>query len=1351
MDDMDTVGRYGTVSLVRKLTFESVTSYPVDDERTTFGRDPKCSIRMYFHFVDPLHCTLYFDDGKAYLQVTGASGVVVDETLIPAGGTVRLNNSSRFKIWQKLFQFTYPPREIRSQLLAVSSTLINTVLRAPRLNVFFFLQTPRHVSTRSLRMSMIRSAVILTPNIVSSQALDLRALQSPVRPYREAPHEQVTFVESNQVAVVEDGVQYSDASVHQNPFARRMADEEERALVALEEVEDEHEEEMDERFSRTTPTRTTPRTNYGNASPTPRLFAARAQPSQPFTIQHRQTYPQIAPPPSLPQLPILRTTSAIFAPSPTRRGPLQPLSTVPPTPGRSQLPPSQPFNRSTLTLGREPVTSNNAQLNFAPPRTPPKRRGGQGRPSLHKAVLLRSAHKAYVQQMKTKKEEAEEEMEVEDVVSPERQGYVAGNDVCDEDAEGEDEDEGYEEEVSSTGAASGVVQGTLNLLGNLVPSFMRKSVSPDRMDQRKLDLSAEHQEDADNEDDVEDESAQTATTQGSRVERPVSPVASTIAKGDEDILPQSSGKTQFQSQQQQNETGHQNGKGKGVDPKERSNLATFLTPQAARAPAITTNTMVRPYANVKATPTGVRPGFNLNFFGKPTRSVKALDLSLDVPVAPIEENEQENMAEQQQQETFKDTTVKVKEETEMDTEEARKQKELRTQQRQSLLAALDAEPKRHVGGSRAARRSSIFRKSFGASIGPSPTPEPLVDTKNPFLVGSTGSSAAVESDLTDDEEEEEKKGAFEQLKANMERAKRESLYRSTRLSLGGAMTSPGKKVDAIKAEAGHSPVFKLLRETQSSSTQGSRHSDASSAATTESDDSTEDEAAEGGNARVGGDMELDITEADPEEHLPSQPVSPLVQHFAEDDVKREAEPVSAEEAQEDAKSPVHQTRGRSARTPATKSPRSAAKRCAKRKAPIEDEEASEDEDIEPTPVTNVRRGRSRSKTPAAILESPPALVRMTRAQRAASAAPSQPSPAKKRASVSPSKKSVSSTSSRRTRSRSVAREPEEEEVVEVASPAPAPVVVAPKTAPTKRPASRIGQLRAPPQTGPAKASTRTAKTAEAQDDVEEPSNGTKVIRRTASKLALPKSVAAAKPVRQTTKPQPSVEIAPLPKPAAARRRIGKTPSAPVIDAPVAGPSRGRAVAPAPTATTSRLKRAREADDDADTPTTTTKGKQASVSALRVQRSTRANNTEVDDERAAIEDSSPRKRRKVVEESVAPTKAGPRTRKVSASRVPTTTNRRIASTSTTVTAANGATTVRRTPVARNVSDDHDKENAPDSAPAQLEATKPRVVSRSGGKVVPTSAPAAGPSNTKTSASQEKNATVVSRSLRTRAKK
>jgi hypothetical protein len=38
MDDMNVVGRFGTISLVRRNTLETVTSYPVDDERTTFGR-----------------------------------------------------------------------------------------------------------------------------------------------------------------------------------------------------------------------------------------------------------------------------------------------------------------------------------------------------------------------------------------------------------------------------------------------------------------------------------------------------------------------------------------------------------------------------------------------------------------------------------------------------------------------------------------------------------------------------------------------------------------------------------------------------------------------------------------------------------------------------------------------------------------------------------------------------------------------------------------------------------------------------------------------------------------------------------------------------------------------------------------------------------------------------------------------------------------------------------------------------------------------------------------------------------------------------------------------------------------
>jgi hypothetical protein len=96
---------------------------------------------MYFHSIDPLHCTLFREDARyagsrayghlhidqprlsiyhvqAYLEVTGETGVVVDDIHIPPRNTIALNNASRFMIWKKLFEFAYPPRETRAILLA---------------------------------------------------------------------------------------------------------------------------------------------------------------------------------------------------------------------------------------------------------------------------------------------------------------------------------------------------------------------------------------------------------------------------------------------------------------------------------------------------------------------------------------------------------------------------------------------------------------------------------------------------------------------------------------------------------------------------------------------------------------------------------------------------------------------------------------------------------------------------------------------------------------------------------------------------------------------------------------------------------------------------------------------------------------------------------------------------------------------------------------------------------------------------------------------------------------------------------------------------------------------------------
>ena len=79
MDPTD-IGRYGTLSLLRRLPVESVvTSYPIDDEELTIGRDQSCSLRLYYPAVSALHakipscraelllCSVYFSEDASML------------------------------------------------------------------------------------------------------------------------------------------------------------------------------------------------------------------------------------------------------------------------------------------------------------------------------------------------------------------------------------------------------------------------------------------------------------------------------------------------------------------------------------------------------------------------------------------------------------------------------------------------------------------------------------------------------------------------------------------------------------------------------------------------------------------------------------------------------------------------------------------------------------------------------------------------------------------------------------------------------------------------------------------------------------------------------------------------------------------------------------------------------------------------------------------------------------------------------------------------------------------------------------------------------------------------------------
>jgi len=63
--DASYVGRYGTLSLMKKDGSNiPIAHYPIDDEEITIGRDPNCSVRLYYDTISKLHCKVTFEDAK---------------------------------------------------------------------------------------------------------------------------------------------------------------------------------------------------------------------------------------------------------------------------------------------------------------------------------------------------------------------------------------------------------------------------------------------------------------------------------------------------------------------------------------------------------------------------------------------------------------------------------------------------------------------------------------------------------------------------------------------------------------------------------------------------------------------------------------------------------------------------------------------------------------------------------------------------------------------------------------------------------------------------------------------------------------------------------------------------------------------------------------------------------------------------------------------------------------------------------------------------------------------------------------------------------------------------------------
>ncbi|KAF7314025.1 FHA domain-containing protein [Mycena chlorophos] len=196
---MDLPGRFGTISLLRQNTVaDIVTSFGVDATAVSFGRDPTCSVRLYYPDVAPVHARVVFNDTKkAFLEVIGDSGLSVDGCEVFPQRTIPLENGSEVVIHGKRFRFTYPPKDMRAALAA----------------------SPARPANRALRLSMIASAQVFSPRPSSNPKENLRVLQSPLRaPPRRTPSpsptkgkgqydqddETITLVQGAHPRVVED-------------------------------------------------------------------------------------------------------------------------------------------------------------------------------------------------------------------------------------------------------------------------------------------------------------------------------------------------------------------------------------------------------------------------------------------------------------------------------------------------------------------------------------------------------------------------------------------------------------------------------------------------------------------------------------------------------------------------------------------------------------------------------------------------------------------------------------------------------------------------------------------------------------------------------------------------------------------------------------------------------------------------------------------------------------------------------------------------------------------------------------------------------------------------------------------
>ena len=144
-----------------------------------------------------------------------------------------------------------------------------------------------------------------------------------------------------------------------------------------------------------------------------------------------------------------------------------------------EVPPPQPSPPTPIRLGAFGRPANPQGTGANPYQTPRRK---PGRPSLHRAVLIRSAQRAVFKQETEREEEEQEEKEVEEFIAEEVEDLAEESEE-DQEFTDEDEEQGGNGHVPQTTDESGGWRKSLGLVKGFGWPFRSSSAAPEEKDE----------------------------------------------------------------------------------------------------------------------------------------------------------------------------------------------------------------------------------------------------------------------------------------------------------------------------------------------------------------------------------------------------------------------------------------------------------------------------------------------------------------------------------------------------------------------------------------------------------------------------------------------------------------------------------------------------------------------------------------------------------------------------------------------------------------------------------------------------------------------------------------------------